>query len=93
MAKWYPSNTLAQAISRLEAQNGGSLKKYGTREHLAVIRYLVEECAPDGKLDKAKLKLTFSIEDGFLGYASNAKKMLRDAELLPAGAPSSDEYE
>ena len=83
--KWSPSTKLALALAKLEEQQTGGkgLVAYGTDEHLAVIRYLVNEClSPDGKLDSAELKKQFSTESAFLGYASNGKKMLITASLL-----------
>lgn len=76
--KWTMHEITEKAIVRLEEQSKDSeLSEYGTPEHLAVIRYGVMECCDsNGVLDKEKLKSWFSKESAFLGYASNAKKML-----------------
>lgn len=91
---WSPSAKLALALSKLESQQGGSLVEYGTNEHLAVVRYLVaEHCDKDGKLNQAALKADFAVESAFLGYASNAKKMLVAAKLLPENGAKASGYE
>lgn len=95
--KWSPSAKLALAIAKLEEQQGGSLVEYGTAEHLAVVRYLVNEhckknAAGESILDMAGLKTDFALESAFLGYASNGKKMLITAKLLPENASGSKGY-
>jgi hypothetical protein len=82
--KWSPSAKLTLAISKVEEQ-AGALNDWGTGEHLACVRYLVHECiGVDGKVDKAALKDEFTKESAFLGYASNAKKMLVEYGTLTA---------
>lgn len=93
--KWTPSAKLALALSKLDEQQGGKgIVTYGTDEHLAVVRYLVQECCDaTGKLDRALLKAEFGTESAFLGYASNGKKMLIAAKLLPDGGAKAAGYE
>ena len=80
---WTPSAKLELAISKVAEQNGGELTDWGTGEHLACFRYLVHEhLDAEGKLDKVALRDAVNKESGFLGYASNAKKMLTEAKRL-----------
>ena len=90
--KWTASAKLDLAIAKLEEQQpDNALTQYGTNEHLAIVRYLVHECLDaNGKLDKAMLKAEFKAMDTFLGYASNAKKLLIERGTLPASAAKPD---
>jgi hypothetical protein len=91
---WTPEGKLELAIGQLEEQfKGGALERYGTAEHLAIVRYLVAQCCDkDGKLNRAELAKELSDNSDFVAYASNAKKKLIACKLLPASAGKSSEY-
>lgn len=99
--KWSPSTKLALAIAPIEetqTEKFGSFKKYGTTEHLAIIRKLVVECATAAGIGKeaaekleAEVRKEFAAEAAFLGYASNAKKMLQELGSLDKNATIEDD--
>jgi hypothetical protein len=98
-AKWSPSNLLALAIARLEEQTeSGSLSKYGTNEHLAIARYLAHEACREAGCElspdqKSAIRKAFGAEETFLGYASNAKKLLIEAGTLGKDSTPDSGYE
>ena len=95
--KWTPSTPLSLAIAKLEEQNGGTLRDWGTAEHIACLRYLVIEACQAAEVplsvgQKSAIKVAFHNESDFVAYASNAKKKLVEFGSLSA-KQKAEQYE
>jgi len=90
MADWNTDSHLA--CIRYLVEECGSREKRKTKvkgkdgkEQELEVEFLV--------VDPAVLKMAFSVESAFLGYASNAKKMLQEFGSVPKKAEKFSAYE
>ena len=85
----------AKAVARVKEQTAFA-GKWGTREHLACLRYLACDAFEASKGDLAKFNLAL-VEvfkaDPELGYASNTQKLLVKCGEIEAETKSGGGYE